>query len=187
MPITDHSKAAIDFIFERFQVRGNQHYGEEVTMQQHMLQAATLAEQDGQPPEMVAACLLHDFGHLIHDFADDIADHGIDAVHEELGAQQLGQWFTDPVVEPGRLHVAAKRYICATDPDYLNGLSAASLQSLELQGGPMNEEEIREFESHPFFRESLTLRHYDDLGKQVEMQTPPLEYFRPLLVQLLKK
>ena len=155
-------------------------------MQQHMLQSATLAERDGQPPEMVAACLLHDFGHLVHDLDDDIADHGIDAIHEELGANHLREWFCDEIVEPGRLHVAAKRYLCGTDASYLDGLSAASVQSLELQGGPMSTDEIREFEEHPFWRQALTLRHYDDLGKQTDMETPELEHFRPLLMSFVK-
>ena len=102
----------IDEIFAAFQARGDQTYGERVNMQEHMLQSAWFAEQAGASPTLIAAALLHDVGHLIHNLGEDIADQGIDAIHEEVGARYLAAHFIPAVVEPGRLHVAAKRYLC---------------------------------------------------------------------------
>src|SRR5207244_1221057 len=90
----------------------------EVNQLQHALQAACLAEADGAPPATVLACLLHDIGHMIHDLGDDPARRGIDDEHEERGAEWLAQRFGPDVSEPVRLHVAAKRYLCAVEPDY---------------------------------------------------------------------
>ncbi|UUO08980.1 hypothetical protein M4951_11820 [Blastopirellula sp. J2-11] len=103
-----------------------------------------------------------------------IAEQGVEAQHEELGARFLSRYFTPEIVEPGRLHVAAKRFLCATDADYLSGLSAASLQSLQLQGGPMSAAEVAEFKREPFWRQAIALRQFDDLGKEPEMETPPV-------------
>lgn len=134
---------------------------------------------------MVAACVLHDYGHLVHDLGEDVAGHGIDAHHEDLGAHVLSEWFPAKVVDPVRLHVAAKRYLCWKEPAYLAGLSAASYQSLMLQGGPMNDAEASAFESHPHYQSAVQLRRYDDMGKRPEMATPGLESFRPLLESLV--
>jgi phosphonate degradation associated HDIG domain protein len=183
--MTVQEDAIIDHIFACFAAKGHLAYGESVTEQEHALQAAAFAEQDGQPPAMIVACLLHDFGHLCHDLGERIADEGIDARHEDIGARALAAWFPPEVVEPGRLHVAAKRYLCAVDTAYREALSPASEQSLQLQGGPMTPGEVAAFEAEPYFRDAITLRHYDDLGKVPDMETPPLEHYRPLLGKLL--
>ena len=119
---------AINDVLERFKQRGHLEYGESVTQLQHALQTAVLAEGAGASDTLVAAALLHDFGHLLH--AEDAADRGIDACHEESGAAYLASRFQPAATEPGRLHVAAKRYLCAVDAAYLSGfrppLSAAS-------------------------------------------------------------
>lgn len=180
------AEQVVDHIFERFNAMGMQSYGEEVTMQQHCLQSATFAQQEGQSDTMIVACLLHDYGHLVHDLGDDIADKGIDAHHEVLGARELSQWFGAEVVEPGRLHVDAKRYLCAVDQQYFDELSDASRLSLELQGGPMSDAEVNAFRQNPYFENAVTLRRYDDLGKQVDMQTPSLEDFREMLERHVK-
>ena len=172
----------VNHIIERFAKLGMQSYGEAVTMEQHCLQSATFAQQEGQPESMIVACLLHDYGHLVHDLGEDIADKGIDAHHEVLGAEELKKWFGDEVVEPGRLHVDAKRYLCAVDKEYFDNISDASRLSLELQGGPMGAEEVTAFRENPYFEDAVTLRRYDDLGKQVDMQTPDLEAFREMLI-----
>ena len=180
------AEQVVDHIFDRFNAMGMQSYGEEVTMQQHCLQSATFAQQEGQSDTMIVACLLHDYGHLVHDLGDDIADKGIDAHHEVLGARELNQWFSEEVVEPGRLHVDAKRYLCAVDQKYFDELSDASRLSLELQGGPMSDAEVEAFRQNPYFENAVTLRRYDDLGKQVDMQTPSLEDFREMLERHVK-
>jgi len=176
----------IDEIFAAFQQRGQQTYGERINMQEHMLQSAYFAEQAGATPTLIAAALLHDIGHLIHNLGEDIADKGIDAIHEEIGAAYLEKYFVPAVAEPARLHVAAKRYLCAVDSQYLAELSLASVQSLALQGGPFGPTEVKEFESSPFFEDAVQLRRFDDMGKVPEMVTPDLEHYRPFLVAGLR-
>jgi predicted HD phosphohydrolase len=97
----------IDTIFDNFRLYGHRDYGENVSMTEHMLQAATFAEQEGSSATLVAAAVLHDYGHLIHGLEEDIADHGVDGLHEEVGAEFLAQYFIPAVTEPIRLHVAA--------------------------------------------------------------------------------
>jgi phosphonate degradation associated HDIG domain protein len=176
----------IDQIFAVFRERGGRDYGERISVLEHSLQAARAAEQDDASPTLVAAALLHDYGHLIHDLPEDIADQGIDAMHEQLGADFLAAYFVPEVVEPVRLHVAAKRYLCAVDTAYLAGLSPASARSLALQGGPFDAAEITAFESSPHVADAVRLRRYDDLGKQPGMRTPDLEHYRAALEVALK-
>lgn len=105
----------------------------------------------------------------------------MDARHECLGANRLAKWFSDEIVEPVRLHVPAKRYLCWKDAAYLQALSEASMQSLGLQGGVMSDDEARGFESLPHYKTALRLRYFDDLGKVPEMQTPDLEHYRSMI------
>jgi len=171
----------IDSVFKLYRERGHRLYGESITETQHALQCATFAREAGEPPQMIAACLIHDFGHLCHDLGEDIADHGVDSAHEDLGAKSLAAWFPLEIVEPIRLHVTAKRYLCWKYPEYLSHLSDASRQSLSLQGGPMSDSEGRAFESHPHYEAAVRLRRYDDMGKVPDMETPDFEAFRPVL------
>jgi phosphonate degradation associated HDIG domain protein len=168
-------------LFDLFEKHGHEAYGERVTLKAHMLQSAVFAERDAAPASLIAAAVLHDIGHFLHDLGEDIADQGIDSLHEELGAKYLEPYFIPAVTEPIRLHVPAKRYLCAVDPAYLAALSPASAQSLALQGGVFSPEEVKAFEQTPFFAEAVRLRHYDDLGKEEAMETPPLTHFRPYL------
>ena len=102
----------IDRIFAVYLERGHRAYGEAVTELQHGLQCATLAQREGASPEVIAASLLHDIGHLLHNLVEDIALKGVDARHEHVGANRLSAWFGPKVVEPIRLHAASKRYLC---------------------------------------------------------------------------
>src|SRR6185312_6117985 len=114
LPGEDMPSDTLQYIFDAFAAHGDALYiGEPVSMTEHMLQAAQAAELDGAGPLLVAAALLHDFGHLIHDLPEDSAEHGVDTRHEEVGAAYLSRYFVPDVVEPTRLHVAAKRYLCA--------------------------------------------------------------------------
>ena len=176
----------VDAIFERFASRGDSSYlGEPVTLTEHMVETALAAEADGAPPTLVAAALLHDYGHLIHDLPEDSAEHGVDTQHEIVGFDFLARHFPAAAIEPVRLHVAAKRYLCAVEPAYLERLSAASRLSLELQGGPFDEREVREFEALPHWRDAVRLRRYDDAGKKPGRTLPELERFRALLASVL--
>jgi phosphonate degradation associated HDIG domain protein len=175
---TMNSSEIVSQVFALYAERGHQTYGEDVTESQHALQCATFARQNGESPAIVAACLLHDYGHLVHDLGENIADQGVDAHHETLGANRLRKLFKPDVVEPVRLHVAAKRYLCWKESGYYDGLSEASQQSLGLQGGPMTDEEGRQFEEHPFYQSAVILRKYDDMGKVTDMKTLDFEDFR---------
>lgn len=172
----------IDEIFTVFREYGSEQYlGEQVSMTEHMLQAAYAAEQDGAPPRLVAAALLHDYGHFIHDLPADAAEHGIDTRHEEVAHAFLSRHFGAEIAEPIRMHVAAKRYLCATDPSYLRELSPASLHSLDLQGGPFDTAEVAEFERSSHAEDAVRLRRYDDIGKVAGLATPDLEHYRAVL------
>ena len=172
-------------LLDIFVGRATRRYGlSEINQLQHALQAAALAEADAAPPATVLASLLHDVGHMVHDLGEDPASRGVDDRHEALGAAWLAERFGPEVSEPVRLHVAAKRYLCAIDPGYLNGLSRASAISLALQGGPMSAAEIAAFEAEPFFADAVTLRHFDDMGKQPDWHVSDLASYRPLLESL---
>ncbi len=168
----------VDHIRQLFERNGGSLYGgEEVTQREHALQAAMLAEAEGADAPLIVAALLHDVGHLLHDLPEDAPDDGVDDVHEVLAYNWLRGHFGPKVTEPVRLHVDAKRYLCAMEPGYRESLSAASLQSLELQGGVFSDQEARDFEQRPFFAEGVRLRRWDDLAKVVGLETPSLNHF----------
>jgi gamma-butyrobetaine dioxygenase len=157
------------------------YYGEPVTMSEHMLQTAQCAARSGAPPALVLAALLHDIGHLVEHVPDDLADWVEDAHHEEVGARWLAGRFGPEISEPVRLHVPAKRYLCAIDTDYFARLSEASVYTLKLQGGPMSEDEVRHFEAHPHHREAVRVRRFDDAGKQPGALIPALAHYHTLI------
>jgi phosphonate degradation associated HDIG domain protein len=175
----------VDRIFAEFAAKGHRSYGENVTELQHALQSAHFAQQAGETETLVAACLLHDYGHLVHDMGEDIAERGIDAGHEHIGAALLETMFGPEISEPARLHVDAKRYLCWKEPNYFNDLSEASKLSLKLQGGPMTDGEARAFESNPHYDAAVRVRRYDDMGKVPDLKTAPLDAYRPLLERLV--
>jgi [1-hydroxy-2-(trimethylamino)ethyl]phosphonate dioxygenase len=160
------------------------YFGEAVSMTEHGLQAAYFAQAAGASDELVVAALLHDIGHLIEAVPDDIADWKTDAHHELTGSQWLAGRFGPQVSEPVRLHVPAKRYLCATDPAYVRKLSSASVVTLKLQGGPMSSVEIAAFETEPYHRAALLVRHWDDQGKIAGLRTPDFGHYRVLIDRL---
>jgi [1-hydroxy-2-(trimethylamino)ethyl]phosphonate dioxygenase len=154
----------VEFIADIFERRGAESYlGEAVTMSEHMLQGAVLAEQEGAPEELVAAALLHDIGHYTSEFGAMSLGDERDNYHEEAGAHVLEPFFPPVITECVRLHVPAKRYLCATDKGYYGRLSEASKHTLMLQGGPMSPEEVGEFEKNPHHRRG---RAGEDLGRR---------------------
>lgn len=169
---------AVEAIAELFAGPGARDYlGEPVTIGAHMLQAGALAEAAGADPPLVATALLHDIGHLRSES---------DRRHGEAGARWLSQWFGEAVTEPVRLHVAAKRYLCATEPGYFGLLSAESVRTLELQGGPMAADEAAAFEALPHARDAVAVRRWDDEAKDPAVTPPGFAHFVPLLQALVR-
>jgi phosphonate degradation associated HDIG domain protein len=164
---------------------GDLRYGEDVTQLEHALQTAHHAKLDGAPPELVAAALLHDVGHMMQKAGEDAADRGIDTRHEHISAGYLARAFGPEVTDPIRLHVAAKRYRVAIDPVYLERLSKASLQSLALQGGPMSPDEVEAFLADPASPAALRLRGYDEAGKAPEAEVADFATYHDLLRDLI--
>jgi phosphonate degradation associated HDIG domain protein len=174
-------------IIHLFTEKGSQLYGSEAISQlEHALQCATLAEAAEKSQELITACLLHDVGHLIHDLGDNPATRGIDDHHEHRAIPLLRQLFSPAVTEPIRLHVEAKRYLCAVDTEYWESLSPASKRSLELQGGIFSPQEADTFINQPHAPEAVQLRVYDDLAKVPNLSTPNLNHFTQYLTTTLK-
>jgi [1-hydroxy-2-(trimethylamino)ethyl]phosphonate dioxygenase len=175
-------------VLRLFRDHGQSQYGgEAVSQQEHALQAAYFAERAGADAELIVAALLHDVGHLLHSLPDDAPERGIDDEHETLAARWLESRFAPPVVEPVRLHVAAKRFLCANDPDYQRRLSPPSRLSLQLQGGPMSPAETLGFQAHPYFAAAVSLRHWDDAAKVPKLATPPLEHYAAYIDRVLHR
>lgn len=120
---------------------------------------------------------------MLHGLPEDIAQHSVDGGHEEVAAVYLAKWFGKDVTETVRLHVAAKRFLCATDPAYIGRLSPASIESLQLQGGPMSREEVAAFEMLPNASVAVQLRRWDDEAKIPSLDVPRLAHYRPVLLR----
>jgi predicted HD phosphohydrolase len=103
---------------------------------------------------------------------------GTDNHHDEAAAAWLGRWFGPEVTEPVRLHVAAKRYLCAVEPEYYDALSDASKYTMGVQGGLMSTDEADAFARQPYAEEAVALRRWDDLGKDPSSDELALESFR---------
>ena len=165
---------------------GNEYLGEPVTQAAHMLQAAAWAVASGASDALVAAALLHDVGH----FTGEISGHelmaGTDNRHSHAGADWLAAWFPEAVTEPVRLHVAAKRYLCTVEPGYFDRLSEASVYTLSVQGGPMSDDEVVEFERGGYADDAVTLRRWDEAAKDPDALVPGFEHYRGMLERLVK-
>lgn len=178
----------VPFLADIFTRRGGEEYlGEPVTMAQHMLQGATFAEKQGLGEDIIVAALLHDIGHFTSEFGTYSPDDTTDKHHEDAGAEVLSGFFPTLVTDCVRHHVAAKRYLCATRPSYFNRLSAASVHSLNLQGGPMTPTEVAEFEANPNLEQIIQVRYLDEAGKEPDMQTPDFAHFAPMVQRVVDR
>ena len=167
---------AVEAIAGLFAGPGARDYlGEPVTIGEHMRQAGALAEAAGAAAPLVAAALLHDVGHLRNE---------TDSRHGTGGARWLSQWFGPAVTEPVRLHVAAKRYLCAAEPGYFARLSPESVRTLALQGGPMTPAQAAAFEALPCAPDAVAVRRWDDQAKDPAVTPPEFSHFVPLLEAL---
>lgn len=168
----------IEALSEIYDVSANGRYGLSLLSQlMHAVQAGALCKAMGAPESLVVAALLHDIGHMVHSLGAHPAAQGIDDQHELVGARWLAQYFGPDVVEPVRLHVAAKRYLCAVDSSYSRNLSRDSVESLALQGGPMSSAEVQAFESEPYWTQAITLRRVDEAAKDPHGPSPPFSSF----------
>ena len=175
-------------IADLFAKQGAAEYlGEAVTQAAHMLQAAHLAEREGAHDALVAAALLHDVGHFTGVVSGHELMSGTDNRHSDTGADWLAQWFGPEVTEPVRMHVPAKRYLCAVETGYAETLSPASVYTLGVQGGPMQATELAEFAASPYAQDACRLRRWDDAAKDPAADVPPFAHFRSLLARLAKE
>lgn len=176
----------VDFIGDIFARRGGEEYlGEPVTMAEHMLQGAHFAEKAGEPEVIIVSALLHDIGHFTSEFGTFSMDDTVDKYHEDAGADVLEPFFPTLVTDCVRYHVAAKRYLCAVKPEYFKRLSEASIHSLNLQGGPMSQEEVAEFEVNPNLKEIIKVRYYDEAGKRADLETRPFSHYAPMVKRIV--
>ena len=165
-------------IISLYEEKGGREYeGEGVSQLEHALQAATHAERAGAPPALVCAALLHDIGHLLNDKGDTPTLRGVDDEHQNAALPFLRGRFPAAVVEPIRLHVDAKRYLCAMRPGYFAALSDDSKRSLGLQGGIFIEGQAEAFISQAGADRAVRLRVWDDQAKTAGLATPPLAHF----------
>ncbi|NDZ13526.1 phosphohydrolase [Variovorax sp. WS11] len=171
----------LEEIARLLEAKGQRQYGREAVSQlAHALQCAQLAEEAGETPETIVAALLHDLGHLLAPERTDEtpdAQQQRDDLHQYIALPFLRGLFAPAVLEPMRLHVDAKRYLCAADSGYWDTLSPASKRSLELQGGIYTDEEAQRFLAQPFAAEAVRLRRYDDAAKVPGQRTPALDHF----------
>jgi phosphonate degradation associated HDIG domain protein len=182
---------SIPDIVQLLSSRATTWYGQEAVSQlDHALQCAHLAELANETPQTVAAALLHDLGHMLSTERSALPDHeGMptkDDLHQFVALPFLRSRFDDAVLEPIKLHVDAKRYLCAVDAQYWDSLSAASKHSLELQGGRFDDAQVLAFESLPFYAEAVRLRRYDDLAKVPGQLTPPLSHYADVMNQVAR-
>lgn len=172
-------------LFEQY---GNLAYsGEPVTQLEHALQSGVLAEEAGADDELVAAAFLHDLGHLLHLQGDTPTERGIDDLHQYFALPFLRPVLSDAVLEPIRLHVDAKRCLCAIDDAYFGQLSADSVRSLALQGGIFSKAEAEAFLQKPYAQDALRLRKWDDRAKEQSRSTPDIDHYLGTVERVMRK
>lgn len=179
---------SLDDIRTLFERHGELAYsGEPVTQLEHALQSGALAEEAGAGDELIAAAFLHDLGHLLNQQGETPTARGIDDLHQYFALPFLRPVLPEAVLEPIRLHVDAKRCLCAIDETYFGQLSADSVRSLELQGGIYSSDEARAFLAKPYAEDALRLRRWDDCAKEANRGTPSVDHFLRIVGRLMEK
>ena len=170
----------IEKVISNFMNNKSLYIGEKITISEHMIQSAMIAENAKSSSNLICSCLLHDYGHFILEDPDKLVRKKIDGKHEEIGYEYLKKYFKKEVVEPIKYHVVAKRYL-AKDKKYYNSLSDASKISLKLQGGVLNKKESKEFEKKDFFKNSIKLRKFDEVAKRTDIKIKSIIEYKNLL------
>ena len=170
----------IDKIISNFINNKSLYIGEKISISEHMIQSAMLAEQAKSKDELVCSCLLHDYGHFIIEDPAELVKNDKDGNHESIGYEYLKKFFKKEIVEPIKYHVLAKRYL-SRNKKYYNHLSDASRISLKLQGGILNKKESDEFEKVPYFKNSIKLRKFDELAKKTNVKIKSINDYKDLL------
>ena len=178
------SAASVDSIVALYDNYGIEKYDEEVSQLAHALQCAALAKHENASDELIVAALLHDIGHLFEIERNNGPDYRTDLRHELSGSEFLRELFPQSVIAPIAMHVDAKRYLAATEPDYYDALSHGSKRSLELQGGPYSERECVAFLERDGSADAISLRRWDDHGKVLDLEVPTFATWIPLLHEL---
>ena len=174
----------IDKIISNFISNKSLYIGEKVTMSEHMIQTAMLAEKAKCNDDLVCSCLLHDYGHFILENPDELVKENLDGKHEEIGYEYLNKIFRKEITEPIKYHVLAKRYL-AKDKQYFDLLSEASKTSLRLQGGVLNYEECIKFEAQEYFKSTILLRKFDEAAKKTNVKMKSIHDYQKLLTSKL--
>ena len=174
----------IEKIISNFTNNQSLYIGENVTMSQHMIQAAMLAEKAKCKKEVICSCLLHDYGHFIIENPDELVELNLDGEHESIGYEYLKSFFKEEIVEPIKHHVLAKRYL-ARDKKYYDKLSKASKISLDLQGGVLNKNECSNFENNKYFKSSILVRKFDEAAKKIDIKMKTIHQYKKLLTSNL--
>ena len=170
----------LDKIISNFKNNKSLYIGEKITISEHMIQSAMLAEKAKSNDDIVCSCLLHDYGHFIIEDPDKLVKNEKDGEHESIGYEYLKKFFKKEIVEPIKYHVLAKRYL-ARDKKYFNFLSEASITSLKLQGGVLNENESKEFEKKEYFKNSVLVRKFDEAAKKTDIKMKSIDDYKSLL------
>ena len=171
----------IEKIIKNYKTNKSLYIGEKVTMTEHMIQSAMLAEKNKSSISLVCASLLHDYGHFILDDPNELVSRKVDGKHEDIAYQYLKKYFKKNVVDPIKNHVKAKRYL-ARNQKYYEILSPASITSLHLQGGVMNDEEAKEFKKEKFFDDSIKLRKFDEAAKKTDIEIKDINEYKDVLI-----
>jgi len=174
----------VDQILSNYLSNKSLYIGEKITISEHMIQTAMLAEKTNSASNLICSSLLHDYGHFILESPDDLVDKNKDGKHEDVGYKFLKKYFIKDVIGPIKYHVKAKKYL-ARDSNYYTLLSEASKISLKLQGGVMNDKDAKKFESSEFFKNSIKLRKFDEIAKKTGLKTKPINEYKSLLISKL--
>ena len=175
----------IDKIITNFTNNKSLYIGEKVTMSEHMIQTAMLAEKAKCNDDLICSCLLHDYGHFILENPDQLVKENLDGKHEDIGYEYLKNIFKKEIIEPIKYHVQAKRYL-ARDQKYFKLLSEASKISLKLQGGVLNYNESAKFEAQDYFKSTILLRKFDEAAKKTDIKMKSIHDYKKLLTSKLK-